>query len=383
MEVILDCFFDDIVSTMDRSSLSVRHKRRELVDYLSTLIMGCEDQVEGCRMAVLAALRFHDVSRRSNGSVCLMGKYHDVLYVAAKVCFDHTLEDGTIVAHLLDSIFICEGTFERLFIGAIFGTRVTHLICGWKTDFADGDESLRAMAYFMSHATKARLSYVVPSLRSAARRCAGESDRRRWGMGSSRGISCNEIPDLTRLVDVPMQAYEDHQTKPNCITENLIAPQKVLLMLLRFGAEADGGRGRRKGFEGDERSAHSPLEHHVRKLSTAAAAGVRVLPPESCSCLRVLLRALPRVAVPANECDWEDPRRRKAYSRKSYGTPVHPRLFTDGVILPSRWHRPAELRHLCRCTIRAVLWQNWELPYGIRKLPLPTKMMNYLDLLDD
>ncbi|XP_046394573.1 uncharacterized protein LOC124162184 [Ischnura elegans] len=380
MEVVLDCFFDDVLSAMDRSCLSVRHKRREMVDYLGTLIMSCEDEKEGCRLAVLAALRYHDVHRKDNGSVCRMGKFHDVLYVAAKICFDRCLEDCTIVAGLLDSIFSCEKTFERLFIGSIFGTKVTHLICGWKTDFADGDESLRALAYFLSHAAKMKLSYEVPgpSGRVENRRCAGASERRRWGKEDAAAQSSNKPKYLTRLVDVPMQAYEG---SPPLYVASLMERPKVLLLLLRFGAESEGGRG--LIVDGEDRRAHSPLESHVRKLSAAASAGVRTLPKESASCLRVLMRASPRVAVPAEEVEWEGQDPFPPRWKRAYGTPVHPRLFRDGVILPSRWNRPPELRHLCRCTIRNALWNNWELPYGIRKLPLPNRLMNYVDLLDD
>lgn len=34
-------------------------------------------------------------------------------------------------------IFFCEGTFERLFLGAIFGTNAPHFIAGWRADFKD------------------------------------------------------------------------------------------------------------------------------------------------------------------------------------------------------------------------------------------------------
>lgn len=37
----------------------------------------------------------------------------------------------------LEEIFSCEGTFERLFLGAIFGTNAPHFIAGWKADFKD------------------------------------------------------------------------------------------------------------------------------------------------------------------------------------------------------------------------------------------------------
>lgn len=48
-----------------------------------------------------------------------MGKYHNVLYVAAKLAFDWSLQDNYTVARLLDEIYSCEKTFERLFLGMI------------------------------------------------------------------------------------------------------------------------------------------------------------------------------------------------------------------------------------------------------------------------
>lgn len=36
-----------------------------------------------------------------------------------------------------EEIFHCEKTFERLFLGAIFGTNAPHFIAGWKADFKD------------------------------------------------------------------------------------------------------------------------------------------------------------------------------------------------------------------------------------------------------
>lgn len=38
---------------------------------------------------------------------------------------------------LPEEIFSCEATFERLFLGAIFGTSAPYFIAGWKSDFRD------------------------------------------------------------------------------------------------------------------------------------------------------------------------------------------------------------------------------------------------------
>lgn len=178
MDVILDCIFEQVFTRLDRGCLLARYKRRQLTDYLGTVIMGssADDHQEGCRRAVKAALKFHQTSRQGNGQICLLGKYHNVLYVAATLCFDWNLEDTSIVEQLLQDIFACEKTFERLFAGAIIGTKVTHLISGWKSDFKSREECVRAVRYFLDHASKSNLSFDY----------SGESKR---------------------FVDVPMDSY--------------------------------------------------------------------------------------------------------------------------------------------------------------------------------
>lgn len=46
-----------------------------------------------------------------------MGKYHNLLYVAMKLAFDWSLQDNGVVAALLDELYACERTFERIFLG--------------------------------------------------------------------------------------------------------------------------------------------------------------------------------------------------------------------------------------------------------------------------
>lgn len=178
MDAILDCIFKQVFTHLDRGGLMARYKRRQLTDYLGTVIMGssADDTQEGCRRAVHAALRLHRTSRQENGEICLLGKYHNVLYVAATLCFDQKLEDTSVVEQLLQDIFTCEKTFEKLVAGAIMGTKVTHLISGWKSDFNSRDECVRALRYFLEHASKANLSFEY----------SGES---------------------MRFVDIPMDSY--------------------------------------------------------------------------------------------------------------------------------------------------------------------------------
>ncbi|RZF48541.1 hypothetical protein LSTR_LSTR011156 [Laodelphax striatellus] len=163
MESIIDCYFDNIFTQMDRGCLIPRYKRRQVVDYFSTVIRACstENYEENCKKAVEAIIRFHKKTKDNNGSVCLLGKYHNVLYVALKLCFDWRLSDHKTVTTVLIDIFSCEKTFERLMIGAIFGTRVTHLISGWKSDFQTRDECLQAVEYFLEHTARSQLKFEI------------------------------------------------------------------------------------------------------------------------------------------------------------------------------------------------------------------------------
>ena len=99
----------------------------------------------------------------------MLGKFHNVLYVAGKLCFDWQLKNNELVSKILDDMFYCEKTFERIFVGAIFGTRVTHFLSGWKSDFDDREENVKALIYFLNHAIEARLEYNCLSLSSKRR----------------------------------------------------------------------------------------------------------------------------------------------------------------------------------------------------------------------
>ena len=90
---------------------------------------------EAVARAVCAALRYHAATRDANGSVCLKGKFHDILYVVAKLSYDWELRDGHTVARLLQDLHACEDTFERITVGAIVGTRVSPGDTPYSRDF--------------------------------------------------------------------------------------------------------------------------------------------------------------------------------------------------------------------------------------------------------
>lgn len=69
--------------------------------------------------------------------VCRMGKYHNVLYIALKVSWEWGVKDSGTICSLLNEIYSCEKTFERLFLGSIFGSHAPYFIAGWRSDFRD------------------------------------------------------------------------------------------------------------------------------------------------------------------------------------------------------------------------------------------------------
>lgn len=298
------------------------------------------DKQDVCERIVLSALRYHNITMMENGSVCLLGKFHNVLYVAAKLCYDWDLTNNEIVSRLLNDIFYCEKTFERLFVGAIFGTRVTHFLSGWKCDFDDREENIRALVYFLDHAISGQLEY-----------------------------RCESSPIKRRFIDVPIESYG--QVLPLRVAIQHGAPD-ILLIMLRYGAS----------IESDE-LAPSPIEIILTKLcefEEQPESQEKVIYPEHLvTCLKLLLRTVTTACVrtPDHIAD-----RSGIFSVPLYEQ--YPNLAGQNLIPPERSGLcPAELRHLCRCRIRETLRTNWALPHGIKRLQIPESLRNYLDLQQD
>ena len=106
-----------------------------------------------------AAIEFHENAKIENENICLFGKFHDILYVAAKLCHQWDLQDTEVVRDLLLSIYTCEHTFERFFECSIFGRKVTQLISGRRSDYLTDEENLSVSLYFLKHATDGQLSF--------------------------------------------------------------------------------------------------------------------------------------------------------------------------------------------------------------------------------
>ncbi|XP_034937669.1 uncharacterized protein stops [Chelonus insularis] len=342
MEVVIDCYFDELFEGMERDYLVSRHKRRQLVKYISDVINNSAqaenlDTSDVCERIVMSALRYHNISMSENGSVCLLGKFHNVLYVAAKLCYDWNLTNNQVVTRLLNDIYYCEKTFERIFVGAIFGIRVTHFLSGWKSDFEDRDENIRALTYFLDHAIKGKLEYKTSS--SLIKR---------------------------RFIDIPMESYG--QVLPLRVAIQHGAPD-ILLVMLRYGASTES-----------DKLAPSPLEILLTKINEYDFSHEgSVLPKNLILCLKILLRTIPVACIKtpdhiANQCGVTQMTLYEQY----------PILVERNLVPPERSGlTPPELRHLCRCSIRQRLFENWALPHGIKSLCIPTCLQNYLDILYD
>lgn len=258
----------------------------------------------------------------------MMGKYHDILYVGLKISYDWKLHNTATVVKLLDNIYCCEKTFERLLIGAIFGTRAPHFIAGWKSDFGDQEENIKAVVFYLNHATKANLKYVY-------------------------GIERSTI----RFIDIPIECCG----RSTClkIAAQLGLPDK-LLIFLRFGAQ----------IYQECNKFGSALECVLNKLSECHGS----YPNNLLACLQILLRAVPDIKIGS----WNYKRNRNVFELK-YGE-----LLQNGILPKNRCGiEPPSLKHLCRCNVRHSLWKNYQLPNAIITLPIPVTLHKYLDLFLD
>ncbi|KAH1027184.1 uncharacterized protein LOC109535533 isoform X1 [Dendroctonus ponderosae] len=340
MDQFLGCYLDGFNGSA-RNSLHDRRNRKQMVDYINTLIQGCagaanNDTEQTCKEAITTLLLHHDKTKNANGTVCMMGKYHNILYVAVKLCYLWQLQDAELVCKLLTGIYSCEQTFERIFIGAIFGTKAPHFIAGWKSDFDDQEENVRGVVYFLDKANKGKL--MLPVFR-------------------------NSLPENIRFLDIPIDSCAKASPVKLCIQLGL--PDK-LLIFLRFGAQIT-----------DLSDELSNFQYILNRLSEFN----HCYPYNIVACLQILLRVVPTINISKApiSCDKTESILIREIVAETYND-----LLEDGILPRSRCgFFPPELKHICRCAIRQQLWKNFALPAGIRQLPLPEKMWRYLDILDD
>ncbi|ERL93237.1 hypothetical protein D910_10533, partial [Dendroctonus ponderosae] len=283
------------------------------------------DTEQTCKEAITTLLLHHDKTKNANGTVCMMGKYHNILYVAVKLCYLWQLQDAELVCKLLTGIYSCEQTFERIFIGAIFGTKAPHFIAGWKSDFDDQEENVRGVVYFLDKANKGKL--MLPVFR-------------------------NSLPENIRFLDIPIDSCAKASPVKLCIQLGL--PDK-LLIFLRFGAQITDLSDELIFYFGNTVFGRLSEFNHCYPYNIVA-------------CLQILLRVVPTINISKApiSCDKTESILIREIVAETYND-----LLEDGILPRSR------------CAIRQQLWKNFALPAGIRQLPLPEKMWRYLDILDD
>jgi ankyrin repeat/SOCS box protein 17 len=325
MEGVIATFFDSVFTDLERDSLGARYKRRGISDYLSSVVAANSDDIqENCGQAVKAACRIHAEAKEKNGSICPLGKFHNVLYVAAKLSYDWKLTDPKINAILLNQIFSCEQTFERIVIAGILGPFVTRILSGWQADFLDERECLNALDFFLNHSVSEKMSYNV--------------------------IATHEN---LFMVNVPMPAY--HNALPAHLACVMDRPA-ALLLLLRYGARI----GHKEHGEWEDGMMSPALMQQILRLGEAMTRD-GIVPENALECIKIIMRAVPFVALNDETL----------------------REYAELLLPKSRWCNPPELKHMARCAVRKQLCKDSGLPKGIFQLPVPATLYPYLDLQED
>lgn len=107
MEYVFEVFFEESFRKLERSGLKSRKSRRDVIDHLNAVISGCIEgrQTASAQLAVALAVKsaidYHRKMKYGNHEVCMMGKFHNVLYIAVRVAWDWSLEDSEVIRTLL------------------------------------------------------------------------------------------------------------------------------------------------------------------------------------------------------------------------------------------------------------------------------------------
>lgn len=110
---VLAEFYAQIVAKLERDELIPAYKRTQHREYLATVVDGLcgshgsrgpDRRRRACEAVVAGAVAHHGRAVRDNGSVCPLGKHHDVLHVIARLAMDADAGPGPVAA-LLTAIY--------------------------------------------------------------------------------------------------------------------------------------------------------------------------------------------------------------------------------------------------------------------------------------
>lgn len=80
---------------MNSSRLSKNYLKTQTTAYKNFFYIAANNDTEqACKEAITTLLQHHDKTKNANGTVCMMGKYHNILYVAVKLCYLWQLQDA-------------------------------------------------------------------------------------------------------------------------------------------------------------------------------------------------------------------------------------------------------------------------------------------------
>lgn len=278
---------------------------------------------------------YHKESKNKNFGVCPMGKNHNILYVASALCKNKHIKNTNVVLSILDEIYQCENTFERLILGALFGKKAAQFFFGWQGDEETKQESMETLMYFANYSNVGKRLYTFYSSATFFKKVA--------------------VP----FVDLPLDCCS--KSSPLRIALRIGIPE-IVLLLLQLGANTNPC---------DKNT--MVIEDLMSDICKENGKNMKRL-----QCFTIMIRAVYTVPL------------RKTFQwytlfdmQKSFFNRFP--CIQDLNLLPdSRCGKtPPELKHLGRCVIRNHLSKNLKLPWGIKQLGLSQKLQNYLNLLDD
>ncbi|XP_071513819.1 uncharacterized protein [Panulirus ornatus] len=326
---------ENLLAGCARDCLNSRKRRDELVAAFTPMFEASSDPPTAAASLIYATLEYHDQHLESNGGVCKLGKFHNVLYASVAVAVEQNVRDSLAVKRLLQALYRCEGGLDRVVAPAVLGPKVSHLLSSWRCDTDTAEQARHRLQYFVEHARAVRLTLPHPSGHQVS------------------------------VVEAPLPTLQG--ATPLYVAVQAADEDAVLLLLQNGAAPSVGGQ-------------LCPFLQALRRLSSHARATIGQMPP--CPCERQLCPCFLQhpIVYPPEALGVLQLLLRAMGSRQvAWDTEVvHPRLLYDGVL-----GGPPSLRHWARYSVREALQKVWMLPHGTSALGLPEPLVKYLDLYLD